>query len=69
MIKKPTLKLNKIYKAGFESEGLKLAEQLRVADAAEKLGIYPSQIYSWRSTLNDSRSSVERESLLATENV
>jgi transposase-like protein len=39
-----------------------------VAEAAEKLGIYPSQIYSWRSALNNSRTGAERESLLATEN-
>ena len=68
MSKKPTPQTNKRYTAEFKSEALKLAERLSVAEAAEKLGIYPSQIYSWRSVLNNSRTGVERESLLATEN-
>ncbi len=68
MSKKPTPKENKKYTAEFKSEAIKLAERLSVAEAAERLGIYPSQIYSWRSTQNSSRTSTERESLLATEN-
>jgi transposase len=68
MSKKPTPQKNKRYTAEFKAEALKLAERLSVAEAAEKLGIYPSQIYSWRSALNNSRTGVERESLLATEN-
>jgi transposase len=68
MSKKPTPQMNKRYTAEFKAEALKLAERLSVAEAAEKLGIYPSQIYSWRSALNNSRTGVERESLLATEN-
>jgi transposase len=68
MSKKPTPQTNKRYTAEFKAEALKLAERLSVAEAAEKLGIYPSQIYSWRSALNNSRTGVERESLLATEN-
>jgi transposase len=68
MSKKQPPQMNKRYTAEFKSEALKLAERLSVAEAAEKLGIYPSQIYSWRSALNNSRTSVERESLLATEN-
>ena len=68
MSKKPSPQTNKRYTAEFKAEALKLAERLSVAEAAEKLGIYPSQIYSWRSALNNSRTGVERESLLATEN-
>jgi transposase len=68
MSKKPTPQTNKRYTAEFKAETLKLAERLSVAEAAEKLGIYPSQIYSWRSALNNSRTGVERESQLATEN-
>ena len=68
MSKKPTPQTNKRYTVEFKAEALKLAERLSVAEAAEKLGIYPSQIYSWRSALNNSRTCVERESLLATEN-
>ena len=68
MSKKPTPQMNKRYTTEFKAEALKLAERLSVAEAAEKLGIYPSQIYSWRSALNNSRTGVERESLLATEN-
>ena len=69
MSKKQPPQTNKRYTDEFKSEAIKLAERLSVAEAAEKLGIYPSQIYSWRSTLNNSRTGVERESLLlATEN-
>ncbi len=68
MSKKPTPQMNKRYTTEFRAEALKLAERLSVAEAAEKLGIYPSQIYSWRSALNNSRTDVERESLLAAEN-
>jgi transposase len=67
MSKKPTPQTNKRYTADFKAGALKLAERLSVAEAAEKLGIYPSQINSWRSALNNSRTGVERESLLATE--
>ena len=68
MSKKQPPQTNKRYTAEFKAEALKLAERLSVAEAAEKLGTYPSQIYSWRSALNNSRTGVERESLLATEN-
>ena len=68
MSKKPIPKENKKYTAEFKSEAIKLAERLSVAEAAERLGIYASQIYSWRSAQNNSRMSTERESLLATEN-
>jgi transposase len=68
MSKKQPPQTNKKYTAEFKSEALKLADRLSVTEAAEKLGIYPSQIYGWRSALNNSRTGVERESLLATEN-
>ncbi|SRR5437868_4506381 len=68
MSKKQSPQANKRYTAEFKSEALKLAERLSVTEAAEKLGIYPSQIYSWRSAQNNSRTGVERESLLAAEN-
>lgn len=68
MSKKQPPQTNKRYTAEFKAEALKLAERVSVAEAAEKLGIYPSQLYSWRSALNNSRSGTERESLLATEN-
>lgn len=63
----PTQK-NKRHSDEFKHEALKLADRIGVAESAEKLGIYPSQIYSWRSSLNKSRPSGERESILATEN-
>lgn len=68
MSKKPAVQTNKRYPVEFKEEALKLAERIGVAEAAEKLGIYPSQIYSWRSSLNSKRTSGEREALLATEN-
>jgi transposase len=68
MSKKPIPKENKKDTAEFKSGAIKLAERLSVAEAAEKLDIYASQIYSWRSAQNNSRTSTERESLLATEN-
>lgn len=69
MSKKATPKTNnKIHTDEFKEEALKLADRLSVAEAAEKLGIYPSQIYGWRSVLNKHRTSSERESLLAAEN-
>jgi transposase len=68
MSKKPIPKENKKYTAEFKSEAIELAERLSVAEAAEKLGIYASQIYSWRSALNNSRTGAERDSILATEN-
>jgi transposase len=52
----------------FKEEALKLADRIGVTDAADRLGVYPSQIYSWRSALNKNRTRGERESILATEN-
>lgn len=68
MNKKQPPQTNKKHTAEFKAEAIQLAERLSVAEAADKLGVYPSQIYSWRSAQAKSRSSTERESLLATEN-
>jgi transposase len=68
MSKKKEAKTNKQYTSEFKEEALKLAERIGVALAAEKLGLYPSQIYNWRTAINSKRTSGERESILATEN-
>lgn len=68
MSKKTIPQQHKKHTAEFKAEALKLAERLGVAEAAEKLGIYASQIYSWRTALNSKRTLGERESQLATEN-
>ena len=68
MKKKPTLQKHKKYTVEFKEEALKLAERVGATEAAEKLGIYTSQIYGWRTVLNSKRTVSERESQLATEN-
>ena len=68
MIKKTPPKPNKKHPTEFKLEALKLADRVGAAEAAEKLGIYPSQIYSWRTAINNKRTQGERESILATEN-
>ncbi|MEW3541308.1 transposase, partial [Escherichia coli] len=52
----------------FLSEALKLAERIGVAAAARELSLYESQLYAWRSKLQQQMSSSERESELAAEN-
>uniref|UniRef100_UPI001F4A59CF transposase n=1 Tax=Escherichia coli TaxID=562 RepID=UPI001F4A59CF len=47
---------------------LKLAERIGVAAAARELSLYESQLYAWRSKLQQQMSSSERESELAAEN-
>ncbi len=68
MTKKTPAKSNKKYTTEFKLEALKLADRVGATEAAEKLGIYPSQIYSWRTAINNKRTQGERESILATEN-
>jgi transposase len=68
MNKKTAPKANKRHPLEFKLEALKLADRVGVAEAAEKLGIYPSQLYSWRTAINHKRTQGERESILATEN-
>lgn len=68
MTKKTPAKSNKKYTTEFKLEALKLADRVGATEAAGKLGIYPSQIYSWRTAINNKRTQGERESILATEN-
>lgn len=51
MSKKPTPQKQRKHTAEFKEEALKLAERVGMTEAAEKLGIYASQIYSWRTAL------------------
>ncbi len=52
----------------FRSEALKLAERIGVAAAARELSLYESQLYAWRSKLQQQMTSSERESELVAEN-
>lgn len=52
----------------FRSEALKLAERIGVAAAARELSLYESQLYAWRSKLQQQMTSSERESELTAEN-
>ncbi|WP_434519904.1 IS3 family transposase [Escherichia coli] len=52
----------------FRSEALKLAERIGVTAAARERSLYESQLYSWRSKLQQQMSSSDRESELAAEN-
>ncbi|QIP90027.1 transposase insE for insertion sequence IS3A [Serratia fonticola] len=51
----------------FRQETLKLAERIGVAAAARELGLYESQIYTWRSKLQQQDSSSGREQEVSTE--
>lgn len=51
----------KTHTTEFRAEALKLAEKVGVAQAAERLGIYPSQIYAWRTALSKTQTSGDRE--------
>lgn len=51
----------------FRKEALELANKLGVSQAAKQLGIYESQIYSWRGKRRLEMSSSEAESLQAAE--
>ena len=52
----------------FKLEALNLADRVGAAEEAKRLGLHPSQIYSWRTAINNKRTQGERESTLATEN-
>lgn len=52
----------------FRSEALKLAERIGVAAAARELSLYESQLYAWRSKIQQQKTSSERENELAAEN-
>ncbi|MEW7311194.1 IS3 family transposase [Buttiauxella gaviniae] len=51
----------------FRNEALKLAERIGVAAAARELSLYESQLYAWRSKINNARSSSEREQEMSVE--
>lgn len=61
-------KPRKQYSPTFRDEALKLAQRIGVAAAARELGLYESQLYTWRSKQQQSLSASEREQELATEN-
>ncbi|WP_077108621.1 transposase, partial [Shigella sonnei] len=44
-------KTRKQHSPEFRSEALKLAERIGVAAAARELSLYESQLYAWRSKL------------------
>ncbi len=68
MNKKPIPKKHNKHTTEFKQEALKLAERVGVTQAAAELGIYASQIYTWRTALSSKQTLGERESQLATEN-
>lgn len=51
----------------FRSEALKLAERIGVAAAARQLSLYDSQLYAWRSKIQQQKTSSQRESEQAAE--
>lgn len=61
-------KPRKQHSPAFRDEALKLAQRIGVAAAARELGLYESQLYTWRSKQQQSLSASEREQALATEN-
>ena len=61
-------KPRKQYTPEFRNEALKLAERIGVAAAARELSLYESQLYTWRSKLQQQKTSSERENELAAEN-
>ncbi|HBN2650648.1 TPA: IS3 family transposase [Klebsiella oxytoca] len=60
-------KPRKQYTPEFRNEALKLAERIGVAAAARELSLYESQLYAWRSKINNARSSSEREQEMSVE--
>ncbi len=61
-------KPRKQYTPEFRNEALKLAERIGVAAAAAReLSLYESQLYAWRSKINNARSSSEREQEMSVE--
>ncbi|EMM6761633.1 IS3 family transposase [Pluralibacter gergoviae] len=61
-------KPRKQYSPEYRSEALKLAERIGVAAAARELSLYESQLYAWRSKIQQQKTSSERENELAAEN-
>ncbi|WP_154821464.1 IS3 family transposase [Enterobacter hormaechei] len=60
-------KPRKQYTPEFRNEALKLAERIGVTAAARELSLYESQLYAWRSKINNARSSSEREQEMSVE--
>ncbi|MGK6882057.1 IS3 family transposase [Enterobacter hormaechei] len=60
-------KPRKQYTPEFRNEALKLAERIGVAAAARELSLYESQLYAWRSKINNARNSSEREQEMSVE--
>ncbi|MBC9891082.1 IS3 family transposase [Salmonella enterica subsp. enterica serovar Panama] len=60
-------KPRKQYTPEFRNEALKLAERIGVAAAARELSLYESQLYAWRSKINNARSSSDREQEMSVE--
>ncbi|HHJ4164318.1 TPA: IS3 family transposase [Raoultella ornithinolytica] len=60
-------KPRKQYTTEFRNEALKLAERIGIAAAARELSLYESQLYAWRSKINNARSSSEREQEMSVE--
>ncbi len=60
-------KPRKQYTPEFRNEALKLAERIGVAAAARELSLYESQLYAWRSKINNARSFSEREQEMSVE--
>lgn len=60
-------KSRKQYSPEFRSEALKLAERIGVAAAARELSLYESQLYAWRSKIQQQKTSSERENEQAIE--
>jgi len=57
----------KQYTPEFRQETLKLAERIGLAAAARELSLYESQIYTWRSKLQQQHSSSGREQEMSAE--
>jgi len=58
----------KPYSDEFKAEAVKLADKIGATAAAEELGIYTSQLYSWRSKLKREESTSDAEKRLMAEN-
>lgn len=58
----------KRYSEEFKTEALALAGKVGFAAAAKELGLYESQLYSWRSARNKKAEVSDRENTLAAEN-
>lgn len=56
------------YPDEFKLEAIKLADKIGATAAAEELGIYTSQLYSWRSKIKREESTSDAEKRLLTEN-